>query len=181
MTPAEAFARTPDEQARLDSAPFLGADAAGWLEFAAKMCEQILGGYADGEMTVKETLRLAYACSVGCDPKGRALLLAWTAREVLGTTPKTRCASTASKKRPRKPPYPTWLKRSAATLLDMFHEDAPRACIAPNEMNGWTTAPLKKAIAGLVALELCPAESPIQPRTLYSWWLQYGSRGAAAE
>ena len=154
----EAFELTPEEQVRLDTAPFLGADEAGWLAFAWEMQHQALKAYAEGEITIERALRVTMSCSLGCSPLVRASLVGLTARQALSTRPR-------EWKRQR-PANPVWVKRSAATLVQWLHEEQPDEPLAPNAMNNWKTPLLSRAIDWLVTLDLCDR---VDERTLYKW------------
>ena len=158
MTPAEAFAITAEERDRFDAAPFRGTDEDGWRAFASQVHEQVLKSYAEGEINLERALQAVRSCSLGCRLADRVFLMALTAELALRITPVRR----------KHPPNPTWVRQSAALLVSMLREDRPGEPVAPNEMNGWTTLILSDAIAWLVALDLC---EPIDPRTLYSWYL----------
>jgi hypothetical protein len=164
MTLAEAFALTPEERSRLDAAPFLGTDANGWRLFAAKAHEQILAGYADGEMDLKDTLKFMRACSLGCALRDRVVLMAYAVERALRIPPRDLAHS--------RPPFPSWLKKSAANLFQMFKDNRHGQPWAPTYWNGWTSEPLKDAIAWLAALGLCDTNSPT-PKTIYDWWREY--------
>jgi hypothetical protein len=66
------------------------------------------------------------------------------------------------------------VRRSAATLVEMFLADAPQP-IAPNDGNEWTTPILERAIAWLVALGLT---TTIKPRTLWEWYCKHTGEAA---
>jgi hypothetical protein len=155
----EAFTPTPDEQARLQTAPFRGTDESGWAQFAAAMHEQLVAAYAQGEITLERALQVVLSCSIGCRVADRVTLFTWTARRALAQPPPSRKKHQAN---------PTWVRNSAANLLDMLREDRAGEPFAPNEMNGWTTPILEDAIKWLTTLGLC---EPVSARTLYSWWL----------
>ncbi len=104
------------------------------------------------------------SCSLGCSVNERITLVALTVERGLAVTPRTL--------RRKRPPFPTWIRRSAATLVQMLSEDHPEEPLAPNEMNGWTTPILETAIEWLKTLGLCDGAHPIRPRTLYGWWLE---------
>lgn len=160
----KAFALTAAERSRLDAAPFRGTDERGWALFAAKMQEQILSGYADGEMDLRRALEVMRACSLGCSVKNRIVIMALMVEQALRKTPRNLNR--------RRPPHPTWLRRSAVTLLQVVREQDPSVPIAPHHHNQWTTPILDTAIAWLAALGLVDDAHPIQPRTLYAWYLE---------
>ena len=157
MTLNEAFPITPEERARLDAAPFLGTDEDGWSAFAGMIHEQVLIGYAAGEMELRRVFEVMRSCSLHCRLNDRITWLALTVERALPITPKKR----------KRLQNPEWLKKSAASLVSMLREDRPGEPWAPNEGNEWTTAILNDAIAWLVTLGLC--EPKIDPRTLYRW------------
>jgi hypothetical protein len=158
MTPDEAFAITPEERTRLDAAPFRGTDEDGWRVFSSAVHDQVLAGYAAGEMDFRRMMEVMRSCSLGCRLTDRITLMALTAERALPIKPAHR----------RRPQNPVWVMNSAAALVSMLHEDRPDEPLAPNEMNGWTTRILEEAIRWLVTLGLC---NPIDSRTLYKWCL----------
>jgi hypothetical protein len=163
MTLEEAFALTPEERARLDAAPFRGTDATGWRTWAGQFHDGLLASYADGEVDPVGALRLARSCSLGCVLKDRIVLMANFVEQLLRITPK--------KLGRRPPPHPTWVRHSAATLLEtLLAVSSDKQLIAPNDGNGWTTPLLERAIAWLVTLGLT---TPIKPRTLYEWYVEH--------
>ena len=153
------FTITPEEQARLDAAPFRGADEASWRTFAGGIHEGLLGAYASGDITLERALTVMWSCSLGCRAIDRVALMALTGRRAIqGPVPV---------RKGRRSPNPEWVKRSAANLVQMLREDRPDEPLAPTEHNGWETPILKDAIRWLVALGIC---TPVSPRTLYQWY-----------
>jgi hypothetical protein len=165
VTLEEAFALTAAERARLDAAPFRGADERGWALFAGQMQKQILSGYAEGEMDLRRALEVMRACSLGCAVKDRIVIMANMVEQALRTSPRT-----LNRKRP---PHPTWLRRSAATLVQVVNEQSPDQPIAPHHFNEWTTPTLETAIAWLTALGMVDPAHPVRPRTLYEWYREH--------
>lgn len=160
MTPEEAFSITPDERARLDAAPFRGTDEAGWRAFAGAVHEQVLAAYRDGEVTLERALKAMRSCSLACRLGDRITLMALTADRACGITPLARGT--------RRPPVPTWVRNSAASLVQMLHDARPDEPVAPTHDNNWTTPILADAIEWLIALGLCER---IDARTVYQWYL----------
>ena len=165
MTLDEAFALTAAERSRLDAAPFRGTDERAWALFAGQMQEQILSGYEDGEMDLRRALEVMRACSLGCALKDRIVIMANMVEQALRKTPRTLNR--------RRPLHPTWLRRSAVTLLQVVSEQFPDQPIAPHHFNEWTTPTLDTAIAWLAALGLVDAAHPVRPRTLYEWYREH--------
>jgi hypothetical protein len=95
--------------------------------------------------------------------------MAFTARRALQHPPRTR-----KRKGPR-PQNPTWVRYSAATLVQVFHEKHPGEVFAPNASNNYTTPILREVTRWLFALGLCPW---IGPRTLYDWYCEARDAGA---
>lgn len=162
--PIEAFALTPEEQQRLKDAPFQPGPL-GWTMFAAAVHDQLLESYAEGEIDFRDLLSVMRSCSLACSMNERMGFLALTAERGLAIQPKPR--------KRKRPPYPRWLRSSAATLVQMLHEGHPGEMAAPNTLNDWTTPILETAIAWLVTLGLADRDKPIRPRTLYSWYLEH--------
>ena len=160
MTLEELFAHTNDERNRLANAPF-ARDENAWLAFARHILDQVLAAYAAGEISLERCLRVMRSCSLGCKISDRIKLLAVTSELALRETPRR----TPGKRRDKNP---VWVRNSAATLVEMLHEDRPHEPIAPHEHNGWTTPILEDAIRWLVALKLC---EPVDTRTIYRWYL----------
>jgi len=160
MTLAEAFAITPEERARLNVAPFKGTDEAGWRAFAGAVHEQVLASYRDGEITLERALKAMRSCSLGCRLSDRITLMALTADRACGITPVARGT--------RRPPTPSWVKNSAASLVQMLHETRSEETVAPTHDNNWTTPILADTIEWLVALDLCER---VDERTVYQWYL----------
>ena len=163
MSLEEHFALTAEEQTRLEAASFRNTDADGWRNFAGQAQAGLLGSYAGGEIDLRRALELMRACSLGCATKDRIVLIANMVEQALRITP--------ADLKSRRPPHPTWLKASAAALVELLHDTFPDQPIAPNDGNDWTTPVLETAIAWLAALGLTTA--PIRPRTLYEWYRQY--------
>lgn len=160
----EAFEITPNERARLDAAPFRGTDKGSWQVFARSVHDQVLASYAAGEMDFRRMVEVMRSCSLGCRNSDRMKLMALTVERALPIEPAHR----------KCPPNPAWVMNSAAALVSMLHEDRPDEPVAPNDLNGWTTPILEEAIAWLVTLGLC---EPIDPRTLYKWYLAQKKTG----
>lgn len=156
---SEALELTPEEKARIRAAPFRPGDD-GWRSFAAAVHEQVLAAYASGEMDLRRVFEVMRSCSLGCSARDRIAILGLTAHRSVQIEPK-------SLKRKR-PVHPTWVKNSAAALVQMLHEEFPDEPLAPNAMNRWRTRILKTAIAWLATLGLC--DSTILPRTVYDWY-----------
>lgn len=160
MTLADEFELTPEERARLDAAPFRSTNEEGWKSFASQVHLQVVAAYSDGAITLEAALRAVTMCSLGCSANNRATLLLLTARRALQNPPL---------KRRKQVQNPEWVRRSAATLVEMLHEDMPGVPWTPNDLNDWTTPVLERAIEWLVALGLTKS---IKPRTLYDWCLE---------
>ncbi len=199
MKLAEAFEITQAERARLETAPFLGTDDNGWMAFAQGVQQQVLRAYAADEITLERTLKAVMSCSLGCRPATRVVLLAGTALSALQNPPRTG-------RKGKRQPNPEWVRNSAATLVQMLHQNRPDEPLAPNEMNGYTTPILEDAILWLVTLGLCersrgrrvqgkpragagrptagahvPGAPPsINPRTLYKWYGEFQRAERAA-
>jgi hypothetical protein len=152
------FAATPEELARVASAPSLAADAAEWLEFASAIHRQVIEAYQDGEVSLERALRAVHSCSVGCTWQERLSLMAVTAQQALENPPG---------EVQKKVQNPLWVRRSAAQLVHMYRQARPLEVFAPNEMNGWTTPVLENTIIWLRALDLC---DNVTPRVLYAWY-----------
>jgi hypothetical protein len=152
------FAATPEELARIASAPALAADAAGWLEFATAVHRQVVEAYEQGEVSLERALRAVRSCSVGCTWQERASLIALTALHALERPPQVS---------QKKVQNPLWVRRSAAQLVQMHRQARCNDSFSPNEMNGWTTPILEDAIVWLRALDLC---ENVAPRVLYGWY-----------
>ena len=160
MNANEAFELTSEERARLDVAPFRGTDKDAWRTFAGLVHDQVIAGYAAGEMDFRRMMTVVRSCSLGCRLSDRIMLMALTAERALAIEPKHR----------KRLKNPIWVRNSAAALVSMLCEDRPDEPVTPNEITGWTTPILEEAIRWLVALGLC---APIEPRTLYKWYLAH--------
>jgi hypothetical protein len=156
------FALTPEDRARLDAAPksFARTDADGWRSFAGHVHDQVLAGYAAGEMDLRRALEVMRSCSLGCRLNDRIALMALLVEHALQITPADR----------KRPPNPEWVQKSAATLVSMLREDQPDEPVAPTEHNAYTTPILQEAISWLVALGICDR---IDTRTLYKWYREH--------
>jgi hypothetical protein len=160
------FAATPEELARIDRAPSMTADAAVWREFANAVLWQVIQAYQDGEVTLKRAIHLVRSCSVKCTWKDRLALMALAAQQTDAHPPQ------ASRKKVQNP---LWVRRSAAQLVEVCRQERPLEAFAPNDMSGWTTPILEKAIIWLRALELC---ANVTPRVLYTWYCEAKKAGA---
>jgi hypothetical protein len=166
MTLAAAFEITPEERARLEAAPFRGTDEHGWCAFALGIQAQVLNAYAEGEIKLERALEAVLSCSLGCHPATRAVLLAGTALRAIQNPPRA----------PKKHyPNPTWVKYSAAHVVQMLHEDRPKEPLAPTQHNSHTTPILDDALCWLETLGLCKG---ITARTLYDWYVEARKAGA---
>lgn len=180
IDPLEPFALTPDEQRRVAAAPFV-TNPGDWAKFAAQLQSHLLADYAEGEIGPLDALRTMRSCSLGCALNDRIMLMANLGDQFARITPPTGV---------RKPPFPLWLRRSAASLVQMLLEDRPGEPFTPNDANGYTTPITRQAMEWLAALGLCNApqqptendppagdgqhtrrRSPaINERLLYSWY-----------
>ena len=151
---------TDEEQKRLKEVPFIGVDEKNWGKFAYHVHEQVLQGYEEGEMSLKQMLTVLRSCSLGCNPSFRLNLLGLAAEKALRYEPRSLNA--------RKPPYPRWLRESALNLIEMFREDNPDMPISPN---AYSPSPiLGQVIEWLQALNICYPKSPPTEKTLYEWY-----------
>lgn len=116
MTPAEAFGLSPAEGARVAAAPVPGNED-DWRTFASGVHEQLVKAYAEGEIALERALEGMWACLLGCRLTDRITLLALTARRALQHPPAAR--------KGKRQPNPTWVRYSAAALVQMFHEGRP--------------------------------------------------------
>ncbi len=156
--PAASFELTDDERRRLETLPFNPGND-GWKSFASLVHQQLLAAYESGEIDFRQMLSTMRGCAIGCDLATRISLIALTVERGLRIKPRDLNR--------KKPPYPTWLRNSAGSLVQMLREEFPEKPVAPNETNNWTTDILETAKAWLVALSLCPPE--ITCRTIYEW------------
>jgi hypothetical protein len=166
MTPAEAFEITPEERARLDVPPFRDTPEDVQRALAGAVHEQLVKAYADGEITLERALEVIWSCVIGCRLTDRITLLALTARRALENPP--------AERKGHRQLNPTWVRYSAARLVQVFRDRRPGERFAPNDLNNYSTPILRDAIEWLVTLRLC---EPITARTLYDWYREAQDEG----
>jgi hypothetical protein len=85
------------------------AEALIWINFAIVLTRNALIGYAAGEMTFQETLRVVDTMSKLCPPSARLMLMGIAADRALNTKPK--------RLGEQKPLIPRWLRASFGQMI----------------------------------------------------------------